>query len=320
MLRGAIPATTGRPGASAVTEGIGRDALGMHRLGYAAETLGVPAVRFGAVGSVEAPGQAALVAQVETIVEEVPVGLIYNGVPHVVMMATPRDLEDFAIGFSVTEGVVARAEEIRAVEVVRYSKGIELQCTVAPEVSEAVAARARRMGGRTGCGICGAESFDAVIKDVRRVRETASGNGLASNDVASSTVTPAAISRAMAALGAGQVLNAATGAVHAAGWATFDGTVTTLREDVGRHNALDKLIGALLAARVDPASGFVVVTSRASFEMVQKVTVFGAPMLAAISGPTGLAVRLAEESGLTLVGFVREGRLTAYAHSERLRD
>lgn len=307
MLRGAIPATTGRPGASAVTEGIGRDALGMHRLGYAAETLGVPAVRFGAVGAVEAPGQAALVAQVETIVEEVPVGLIYNGVPHVVMMATPRDLEDFAIGFSVTEGVVARAEEIRAVEVVRYSKGIELQCTVAPEVSEAVAARARRMGGRTGCGICGAESFDAVIKDVRRVGSPA-------------TVTPAAISRAMAALGAGQVLNAATGAVHAAGWATRDGAVTTLREDVGRHNALDKLIGALLAARVDPASGFVVVTSRASFEMVQKVTMFGAPLLAAISGPTGLAVRLAEESGLTLVGFVREGRMTAYAHAERLRD
>lgn len=290
--------------------------LGMHRLGYAAETIGVPATRFGTPGdggaaasssASETPAVEPSVSLVETIVEEVPVGLIYNRVPHVVMMATPRDLEDFAIGFSVTEAVVARAEEIRAVEVVRYSKGIELQCTVAPEVSEAVAARARRMGGRTGCGICGAESFDAVIKDVRRVGS-------------SDSVTPAAISRAMAALGAGQVLNAATGAVHAAGWATFDGAVTMLREDVGRHNALDKLIGALLAARVDPASGFVVVTSRASFEMVQKVTMIGAPLLAAISGPTGLAVRLAEASGLALVGFVREGRLTAYAHAERLRD
>ncbi|MFN0099391.1 MAG: formate dehydrogenase accessory sulfurtransferase FdhD, partial [Gemmatimonadaceae bacterium] len=255
----------------------------------------------------------------ETIVEEVPVGLIYNGVPHVVMMATPCDLEDFAVGFSVTEGVVTRADEIRGVEVVRYSKGIELQCTVAPEVSEAVAARARRMSGRTGCGICGAESFDAVIKDVRHVGARHLGRDGAPHSEQGPTVPPAAISRAMRELGAGQVLNAATGAVHAAGWATRDGAVTTLREDVGRHNALDKLIGALLSAGVDPASGFVVVTSRASFEMVQKVTMLGAPMLAAISGPTGLAVRLAVESGLTLVGFVREGRMTAYAHEERLR-
>lgn len=302
-----------------MTESFGKDAsavnpeaqLGMHRLGYAAETLGVPATRFGVAGDSATPTPAATGSQVsatlvETIVEEVPVGLIYNGVPHVVMMATPRDLKDFAVGFSVTEGVVTRADEIRAVEVVRYSKGIELQCAVAPEVSEVVAARARRMSGRTGCGICGAESFDAVIKEVRHV-------------AAALTIAPAAISRAMRELGAGQVLNAATGAVHAAGWATRDGAVTTVREDVGRHNALDKLIGALLSAGVDPASGFVVVTSRASFEMVQKVTMFGAPLLAAISGPTGLAVRLAEESGLTLVGFVREGRMTAYAHAERLR-
>jgi FdhD protein len=297
----------------------------MHRLGYSAETLGVTATRFGvpdgdAAASAGSPTRAdSPVEQIETIVEEVPVGLIYNGVPHVVMMATPRDLKDFAIGFSVTEGVVTRAEEIRAVEVVRYSKGIELQCTVAPEVSEAVAARARRMGGRTGCGICGAESFDAVIKDVRRVGAAASGDRPALSSLASPVVSPAAISRAMRELGEGQELNAATGAVHAAGWATFDGAVTTLREDVGRHNALDKLIGALLVAGVDPLSGFVVVTSRASFEMVQKVTMFGASLLAAISGPTGLAVRLAEESGLTLVGFVREGRMTAYAHAERLR-
>ncbi len=287
-----------------------KDALGMHRLGYAAESLGVEGLRF-AVGPGAGAADPGPEHVSETIVEEVPVGLIYNGVPHVVMMATPQDLEDFATGFSVTEGIVGAATELRGVDVVRYSKGIELQCTVAAEVSEAVAARARRMGGRTGCGICGAESFDAVIRTIPPVADAVPTGAVG-------TVSAAAVARAMRELGSGQRLNQVTGAVHAAGWASMDGSLVMLREDVGRHNALDKLIGALLRAGERPGDGFVVVTSRASFEMVQKVAVFGAPLLAAISGPTGLAVRLATEAGLTLVGFVREGRLTAYSHATRL--
>jgi FdhD protein len=146
---------------------------------------------------------------------------------------------------------------------------------------------------------------DAVLKQIRPV-------------AARGTITTGAIQRALEHLAANQPLNAATGAVHAAGWCGLDGVPTLIREDVGRHNALDKLVGAAVAAKVDPSSGFVVVTSRASFEMVQKAAVLGAPLLAAISGPTGLAVRVARESGLTLVGYARRGRLTGYTHPERL--
>jgi FdhD protein len=272
------------------------DPLGLSRLGYAKALLQLEALR--RTGPISEPVS-------ETIAEEVPVALVYNGEPHVVMMATPQDLEDFALGFSYTEELIARPEDIRRIDVVGYSRGIELQITTVPECADEIASRGRKLTGRTGCGICGAESFDAVMKQLHRV-----GPG--------EPIRLEAVQRAMQGIQSGQQLNAAAGAVHAAGWATREGTVELVREDVGRHNALDKLIGALLKRGTDPASGFVVITSRASFEMVQKTTVLGAPLLAAISGPTGLAVRVAQQAGLTLLGFARGNRATVYTHPDRL--
>jgi FdhD protein len=274
-----------------------RNPLGLHQLGYAEPLLEHPAVR-GEDGR--------FAPSVERIAEEVPVAFVYNGLPHVVMMATPADLEDFALGFSLTEELVPSPSDVLDISVVRYSRGIELQVTVPASCEEEIRNRNRRLTGRTGCGICGAESVDSVLRPVHPVS-------------AGLEITASAVRNALAALPGLQPLNAAAGAVHAAAWAGRDGAVALVREDVGRHNALDKLIGALARAGADPACGFLVVTSRASFEMVQKATVFGAPLLAAISGATGLAVRLADQAGLTLVGFARGERLTVYTHPSRLR-
>jgi FdhD protein len=273
-----------------------RDPMGLYRLGYAGPLLEADAVRW--EGGVWA-------AQHEQIVEETPVAIVYNRIPHVVMMATSTDLEDFALGFSLTEELIESADDLRQLEISRYSRGVEIQATVAERCVATISERTRRLTGRTGCGICGADSVDAVLKRIHPVER----------DV---TIGVPAVQRALDSLGANQPLNTASGAVHAAGWAQLDGTLSIVREDVGRHNALDKLVGAATAARVAPSAGFIVVTSRASFEMVQKATVLGAPLLAAISGPTGLAVRVAQQAGLTLVGFARKGRLTVYTHPERL--
>ena len=273
-----------------------QDPLGLLRLGYAQPLLELSARRWqdGTVSD-----------QVETIAEETPVALVYNGIPHAVMMATPQDLEDFALGFSVTEELIAGPAELERVELVRYSQGIELQMQVTAEREAPIAERTRLLTGRTGCGICGADSVASVLKTLHPVTSTV-------------TIREGAVRSAMASLASHQTLNAAAGAVHAAGWSGLDGTVELVREDVGRHNALDKLIGALLRRGTDPATGFVLVTSRASFEMVQKTTRLGAPLMAAVSGPTGLAVRIAQQAGLTLVGFARGSRLTVYTHAERL--
>jgi FdhD protein len=221
------------------------------------------------------------------------------------MMATPQDLEDFVLGFSITEELIRSPADLERVEVVRYSRGIEIQAMVNPVCGEVIAGKTRRLTGRTGCGICGADSVAMVLKELHRVEDNVS-------------IRPEAIRSALDSLVSHQELNAEAHAVHAAGWAGLDGTIQVVREDVGRHNALDKLIGALLKAGTDPKSGFVVVTSRASFEMVQKTTVLGAPLMAAISGPTGLAVRIAQQAGLTLVGFARRGGHTVYTHPGRL--
>jgi FdhD protein len=272
------------------------DPLGLLRLGYAKPLLDHAAQRWD-------KGRREM--RVEQVAEETPVALVYNGTPHVVMMATPADLEDFALGFSVTEELIRSPADLLETQIVRYSQGIEIQATVAAACEATIASRTRRLTGRTGCGICGADSFTAVLKELHHVTV----------DVA---VSADAIHAALTALTDQQRLNAAAGAVHAAGWARLDGTVELLREDVGRHNALDKLIGAVLKRGIDVHTGFVIVTSRASFEMVQKTTVLGAPLLAAISGPTGLALRVAEQSGLTLVGFARGGRHTVYTHPNRV--
>ena len=273
------------------------DRLGLRRLGFADAILEVAARRWRG-GQVSDSS--------ENVVEETPVGIVYNGVPHVVMMATPLDLEDFALGFSMTEELIRRPADLEHVEVVRYSQGIELQATVSAECEAVIGSRARRFTGRTGCGICGAEGVAAVLKTVHRVPE---GQAIAAD----------AIATAIAALASRQPLNQAAGAVHAAGWATAAGTLQAVREDVGRHNALDKLVGAVLKEGIDPASGFVVISSRASFEMVQKTATLGAPLLAAISGPTALAVRVAGHSELTLVGFARGADLTVYTRPDRVR-
>ena len=271
--------------------------LGLKRLGYAGLTLTQPALRW---------SDGAATPSEETVAEEVPVALVYNGQPHAVMMASPADLEDFAVGFSLTEELVATPAAVLGIEVQRYSLGIELQVQVTVAAAEAIAGKSRSLTGRTGCGICGSSTLEGTIKTLHPV-------------AAGACFAPEALHRAFEALATRQALNLQAGTVHAAGLARADGTLDLLREDVGRHNALDKLIGAL-ARRGTPRveDGFVVVTSRASFEMVQKATVVGAPLLAAISGPTGLAVRVAEQAGLTLVGFTRGGRHTVYTHPARL--
>ena len=239
----------------------------------------------------------------ETLAEETPVTFAYNGVSHAVMMATAADLEDFAVGFSLTEGVISKAQQLIATTVVRYSGGIELQMETSAEIASEV--RSRRLSGRTGCGICGKDDVADVLRALPHVN-------------AESRFAAGAIARAMRELGERQPLNEATGAVHAAGWASLDGEILEVREDVGRHNALDKLIGALARARADATTGFIAVTSRASVEMVQKAAVAGVPLLAAVSAPTLLAVETAENAGMALVGLARGDDLVVYAHAQRV--
>jgi FdhD protein len=270
-----------------------QDPLGLQRLGYAAPLLEHAAVQW---------ADGVLTSRTERLIEETPVVLAYNGAAHVVMMTTPEHLEDFGIGFSLTEELIRSPADIRSMEIVRYGQGIEVQMTVPVELEEKISGRSRKLSGRTGCGICGSDTIADVLKALHPVRQ-------------GQAIPAAAILLALETLSRHQPLNAAAGAVHAAGWATADGEIVLVREDVGRHNALDKLIGALVRSGTTPEGGFLVVTSRASFEMVQKATVFGSPLLAAVSGPTGLAVRVAHQAGLTLVGFARGSRLTLYTHA-----
>lgn len=239
----------------------------------------------------------------EVVAEETPISIALNGVSQAVMMATPDDLEDFAVGFALTEGLVPTASDLTRIEVVRYSRGVELQ--LESRVPSVMTGGGRRLSGRTGCGICGKEDVEQVLRALPAVQ-------------GERTFDASAIVRAMRELAAGQPLNDATGAVHAAGWADERGGVALVREDVGRHNALDKLIGALSRAGTSTDSGFVVLTSRGSFELVQKVAMLGASLMACVSAPTGLAVRVATDAGITLAGFARDGRVTVYSHPGRL--
>ncbi|MBC7208414.1 MAG: formate dehydrogenase accessory sulfurtransferase FdhD [Methyloversatilis sp.] len=241
-------------------------------------------------------------ASVECVAEEVPVAMVYNGISHAVMLATPADLEDFGTGFSLAEGIVARASEIHDIDTAHHVDGIEVRMQVSNRAFEALKARRRSLAGRTGCGLCGVDSLVQVSREVKPV-------------AARPSVDEAAIHRAFVALGEGQALHALTGSVHAAAWAHADGTLFAVREDVGRHNALDKLIGAVALAGLDTAQGFAVVTSRASYEMVLKLASVGGGLLAAISAPTGLAIDLAGRTGVTLCGFVRDGRMAIYTES-----
>jgi formate dehydrogenase accessory protein FdhD len=240
------------------------------------------------------------------VAEEVPVAFVYNGRPHVVMMATPADLEDFAVGFTLSEAIASSTRQLTDVRVDRYSQGIEIHVTLPAAEAEALVGRGRQLVGRTGCGLCGVETIAEVLRPTPPVAPGWS-------------VEPAALWRAEASLVACQPLNRATGAVHAAAWATADGDLQVVREDVGRHNALDKVIGALAREGRDASAGFVLMTSRASYELVQRAATAGIPLLAAVSRPTGLAIRMAEAAGLTLVALVRGSSGNVYTCAERVK-
>ncbi len=239
----------------------------------------------------------------DCLAEETPVALIYNGVSHAVMLATAQDLEDFALGFSLSEGIVHNASELYGIEVQVQSNGIELHCNIASERFAQLKHRRRTLAGKTGCGLCGAED---LAQAMRYPEPLAMQN----------KVEVSSIIKGLRAIQSWQDLQQKTGATHASAYVLADGTVSIVREDVGRHNALDKLVGAL--AKIKREAGFVITTSRASFEMVQKTASAGISLLVAVSAPTGLAVRVAEQSGLTLVGFARDNRHVVYSNSERI--
>lgn len=243
----------------------------------------------------------------DAITEEVPVAMVYNDIPFAVMMVTPLDLEDFALGFSLSEGLVAKPDELQSVEVRPRLEGVELAMRVATDTVEQRAGSGgeRLLPGRSGCGLCGARMLEDAVRHPAPV-----GDG--------PRIQAEALERALKTLQAAQPVNRATGAVHAAAWVTVDGTIALVREDVGRHNALDKLIGAMVKARIDPEQGFLLVTSRASYEMITKAASAGITLMAAISAPTALAIHLAESTRMTLVGFARPGSYVVYAHPQRL--
>ncbi len=241
----------------------------------------------------------------DRVAEEVPLALIYNGMPHVVMMASPADLEDFALGFSLSEGVIQTPAQLHAVETDQVGDGIAVYMDIDQKRAVGLENQRRNIAGRTGCGLCGAETIEQAV---RHPAPVSSGVRIA----------PQVLQSALAHLAERQELNAKTGAVHAAAWATPDGELVAVREDVGRHNALDKMIGAMAREGRSFEQGFALITSRASFEMAQKAAAVGITLLAAISAPTGLAIRLAEETGLTLIGFARGRQYNVYANPQRL--
>jgi FdhD protein len=243
----------------------------------------------------------------DRIAAEVPVALTYNRLSHVVMMATPSDLEDFGLGFSLTEGLIGTPQDLLATHIIPRPGGLELAMTIGEEWFDRLSTKRRNMAGRTGCGMCGAENIEQALRYPEPVSRKL-------------RVEHAALQRSVAALDRHQPLQADTGATHGAAWCSPDGQILQLREDVGRHNALDKLIGGLFRTGIDTSSGFALVSSRASYEMVAKVAVAGIELLAAVSAPTTLALEFAERSGVTLVGFARPGRHNVYTFEERIVD
>ncbi|WP_444813506.1 formate dehydrogenase accessory sulfurtransferase FdhD [Variovorax gracilis] len=237
------------------------------------------------------------------LTEEVPVALEFNGISHAVMLATPADLGDFALGFGLSEGIFASAADLYDYEVSHSPKGTTVRMEVSARSFAGLKDRRRTLAGRTGCGVCGTESLDQVLRPVPAVASSVS-------------VHARAVARAMREMQTRQALCGATGAVHAAAWCSADGAVHIVREDVGRHNALDKLVGAMAGAAIDSGTGFIAVTSRASVEMVQKAAAVGASMLAAVSAPTLLAVHSAQAAGMSLIGLARQGNLVVYSHAD----
>ena len=248
----------------------------------------------------------------DELAEEVPVALEYNGVSHAVMMATPSDLEQFALGFSLSEGIITSVRDFYGAEVEPGCNGITVHIDIASAAFAKLKDRRRSLTGRTGCGVCGVDSLDQALRPLAPLTGQDSDPPL----------TASAIRRALAGVKQLQPLNRITGATHAAMWCDASGAPYSAFEDVGRHNALDKLIGSLARARQDgpalPAGGFALITSRASVEMVQKAATARIAALVAISAPTALAVRTAQQCGMTLVAFARGDEFVAYANGHNI--
>lgn len=241
----------------------------------------------------------------DDIAEEVPIAFVYNGISHAVMLASPSDFEDFALGFSIAEGIVENKSDVYGIEIIHQTNGIELQIDIASACFQSLKDKRRNLLGRTGCGLCGAENLDQVL----RLPEKKIVHLL--------TISESAMIKALQSIEASQTLQKKTGATHACAWVNEGGEIQIVREDVGRHNALDKLIGAI-KRRDMTEQGFVITTSRASYEMVQKTVMLGASMLIAISAPTGLAIRSALKYGVCLVGFARAPEYVIYTFAERV--
>lgn len=240
-----------------------------------------------------------------TVPEETPIALTYNGSTHAVMMGSPSDLEDFALGFSLSEGVISDPADLESIEVVEHENGCEIRMRLFDRCAQTYQVRRRALAGPVGCGLCGVESLSEATRPVRSI-------------ACDFTLPAEAISAAMMDLSLAQRLNREARAVHAAAFWRPENGIIAIREDVGRHNALDKLAGALAGAFETCNDGIVLLTSRVSVEMVQKTARMGSPILVAISAPTALAVRIAESCGITLVAIARGDSFEVFTHPGRL--
>lgn len=243
----------------------------------------------------------------QAIAVETPVELVIGSFPFAVMMLSPVDVEDFVVGFCLTEGIIERASDVTDIEIEAGASGMRASVELAGHLLSRHLARRRAISGRTGCGVCGVEDLAALVRRPLSLP-------------APIVLAPASVSRALAELEEHQLLNRETRAVHGAAWVDQAGHVLRIREDVGRHNALDKLIGCLARECVDPAAGFVLITSRCSFEMIDKTAAFGASTIVAISAPTSFALDRAEALGLQLLAIARRDAVTAFTTGARRQD
>jgi len=242
----------------------------------------------------------------EFVAEETPVAMTFNGISHAVMMATPQDLDDFAYGFSISEGLVKNIDDIFSIEINQVDQGIELNIEISSEAFMKLKERRKNLAGRTGCGICGSESLSQIF--------IKSENKILNNSLFHLNI----IQKAIEKFGDNQIIKNKTGSTHACSLFDGQGDILFTREDVGRHNALDKLIGLALKTKINLEDTFLVISSRASFEMVQKASFIGCQLIVAISAPTALAIRLANNMNITLVGFAKNKDFNIYTHKNRL--